>query len=769
MINNKNFSYILIIILALFVSGCSNIKYLPPGEDLYTGASINIQPRETVKRKNIRSELDDVARPKPNSSFLGLRPKLWFYNIAGENADKGIRKWLKTKLGEPPVLLSEVDPDLMSDLMKSRLDNLGYFKSRVDHEVKVKKRKAEVGYTATVSEPYKFNDIIYPRQPDSLNTAIRQTQTKALIFTGKQYNLDNLIDERARIDNELKNQGYYFFNPDFLVYHMDTTVGERKINVVLTVKPDTPSKAKKVFRLNNIYVVPQYSLTRKTRVALRDTVYEHDLYFIERASNFKHNVLRRYIKLHEGEKYSKKNHDLTISRLMAMGVFKFVSVKFNDTLVGDSAMLDATVNLTQLLPKTLKVDLDIGSKSTNYTGPTLSTNFINRNLWRGAELLILSLNGTYEAQLSGPQKGFNSWELGAGIQLVTPRFFTPFKIKHENTLNVPKTKFDFQFRLLHRVELFDMNGFNFTYGYLWKGTERTEYEVNPIAINYAKLRNTSESFEELLQRNPYLRRTFEEQFTFGSTASYTYSTLTGLPKRDQYFLNVHFDVSGNTASLANRVISGEESTDERPYKLFNTRFSQYSKLSGDFRYYRNFDANNKLASRIILGAGIPYGNSRVMPYTKQFFSGGSNSIRAFLPRSVGPGSYRIPDSLSSAYLDQSGDIKLELNAEYRFGIISLLKGALFADAGNVWLVRANEFLPGAEFKTNDFINEIAVGGGVGLRLDLSFFLIRFDLGIPLRKPYLPENERWVIDEIDFGSPSWRRENIVLNIAVGYPF
>jgi outer membrane protein insertion porin family len=769
MMNNRKLINLMFIIGVLFVSACSNTKYLAEGEVLYTGASINIEPRETVKKKNIRSELEDVARPEPNSSFLGLRPKLWFYNIAGEDADKGIKKWLKTKVGEPPVLLSEADPDLMNDLMKSRLDNLGYFKSSVEHEVKIKNQKAEIEYIATVSEPYKFNNIIYPQQRDSLNTAIRQTQTEALIYKGAQYNLDLLIDERARVDNELKNQGYYYFNPDFLVYQMDTTVGNRQINVLLGVKPDTPAKAKEVYRLNNIYVMPQFSLTRKSRVALRDTVYEHNLYFIERASNFKHNVLRRYIKLYEGDKYSKQNHDLTISRLMAMGVFKFVSVNFNDTLVNDSTMLDATVNLTQLLPKTLKVDLEVGSKSTNYTGPTLSTTFTNRNLWRGAELLILNFNGTYEVQVSGPQKGFNSWELGAGIQLVTPRFLTPFKIRHQYTLNVPKTKFDLQFRTLHRVELFDMNGFSFTYGYLWKETERTEYEVNPIAINYAKLLNTTDRFEQILQRNPYLRRTFEEQFTFGSTASYTYSTLMGVPKRDEYYLNLHLDVSGNAASLAHRVLSGEESTDERPYELFNTRFSQYSKLSSDFRYYSNFDENNKLATRIIIGAGIPYGNSRVMPYTKQFFSGGSNSIRAFLPRSVGPGSYRIPDSLATGYLDQSGDIKLELNAEYRFGIISILKGALFADAGNVWLMRANEYLPGGEFQTNDFLSEVAVGGGFGLRIDLSFFLLRFDLGIPLRKPYLPENERWVVNEIDFGSPSWRRDNLVLNIAVGYPF
>lgn len=762
--------YILFLIGSTFISGCSNIKYLPPGEELYTGVSIKVDPHKAIKRKHVVAELKDIARPKPNSKFLGIRHKLWFYNIAGENAKKGIKKWIRTKLGEPPVLLSQVDPSLTSDLMKSRLDNMGYFKSKLRHELKIKNRKAVIEYKATVSAPYKFNEITYPNGTDSLSTAIRLTQAGAILSSGDQYDLDLLIDERVRIDSELKNKGYYFFNPDFLVYNVDTSVGDRQINVLLKVKPGVPHKVLQVYRLNKIFVVPSYSITGKSRQVLKDTVYEYNYYFVERVNNFRHKVLSRYIKLVEGEKYSKKNHDLTISRLMAMGVFKFVSIKFNDTLGEGNGLLDTQINLTQLLPKTMKVEFDIGAKDNNYAGPSIITSFTNRNVWRGAELFRLNLNGAYEIKLGGNQNGFNSWELGAGVQLITPRFLVPFRIKHESSLNVPKTKFDFRFSLLHRVEYFDMNGYNFTFGYLWRESERKEYEVNPVAINFSKLSHTTDTFNILLARNPYLRRSFEEQFTFGSTASFTYNTLLGIPKRDQYYFNILLDVSGNLASIANNVITGEASTDENPYKILNSRFSQYSKLSTDFRYYNNLNENHKLAARVILGAGVPYGNSLVMPYSKQFFSGGANSIRAFLPRSVGPGSYSMSDSVASSnYFDQSGEMKLELNLEYRFGIFSVLKGALFTDAGNVWLVRKSEYLPGGEFRTDKFLKEIAVGAGVGLRVDLSFFLLRFDLGIPLRKPYVPENERWVIDEIDFNSRDWRRENLIYNIAVGYPF
>lgn len=771
MIRIKHIKFLLIIMWSVFFVACSNMKYLPDNESLYVGADVIVEPQNTTGRKNIRSELEEVIRPEPNSSFLGLRPSLWFYNVAGENANKGIRKWIKNKLGEAPVLLSQVDPHLIEELIINRLQNNGYFKGEATHEIVEKNNKAEVKYTVTVNKPYIFNEIKYPSGNDSLSAAIRRMQNKSLVYTGLQYNLDILRDERSRIDSELKNLGYYFFNPDFLVFVADTTVGEKRINIALNIKPDVPEKALLKYRFDKIFVMPQYSLGRRRAQTARrtsDTTYFNNYYFVERVNNFRHKILSRYIKIEEGSLYSKRDHDLTISRLMSMGTFKFVNIAYTDTVIDNEGKLDARINLTQLLPKTLKVDLEIGSKSNNYTGPSLITSLTNRNTWKGGELLKFSINGAYELQLSGKSKGFNSWEFGTGIQLITPRFIAPFKVSDASSVHIPKTKFDLQLKTLHRVEYYDMNGLNFTAGYIWRSTNTEEFEVNPIAINYSKLRNTTDTFNLLLDRNPYLRRTFEEQFTLGSTASYTLNTMAELPQKHQYYLNVMADVSGNLASLAHRISTGEKSTDERPYEILGSRYSQYSKLTTDFRYYLNFDDNNTLATRLMAGAGIPYGNSFVMPYSKQYFSGGSNSIRAFLPRSLGPGSYDVNEDDLTGYFDQSGDIKLEFSAEFRFAIISVLKGAVFTDIGNVWLARDSEYLTGGEF-TKNFINELAVGSGLGLRIDLSFFLLRFDLGIPLRKPYLPEKERWVIDEIDFSSGAWRRDNLVINIAVGYPF
>ena len=455
---------------------------------------------------------------------------------------------------------------------------------------------------------------------------------------------------------------------------------------------------------------------------------------------------------------------------MGMGVFKFASIKFTDTIISNQGTLDAWINLTQLQKKSLQVQIQTVTKSNNFTGPALTLSYRNRNLSKGAELFIFNIDGSFETQLTGAKKGLNSFEVGANTQLFVPKFVTPFRIRNESSQFVPKTKFDMGFRILHRVEYFDMNSINFSYGYTWKETAQKEYQFDPVSINFAKLMKTTDQFEKLLQENTFLRKSFEQQFTLGSRSSFTYNSVVGVEKSSQWYFNATLDLSGNVAYLIQSAIDQNKSAEKVPYQILGYEYSQYSKIATDTRYYLTLDKDNKIATRLIAGVGIPYGNSNAMPYIKQFFSGGSNSIRAFLPRTVGPGSYQRPDTASNrVFLDQAGDIKLEANFEYRFTIISVLKGALFLDAGNVWLIKKNAELPGGEFRPTQFQKEIAVGTGVGLRVDVSFFVLRLDLGIPLRKPYLPENEKWVGDNIQFGSRGWRKDNLVLNIAIGYPF
>jgi hypothetical protein len=351
--------------------------------------------------------------------------------------------------------------------------------------------------------------------------------------------------------------------------------------------------------------------------------------------------------------------------------------------------------------------------------------------------------------------------------LYFPRFIVPFKIK-TNSLYVPKTRFSLSVTYSKRVDYFDMRTFLFQYGYRWRQDVRQEHELTPINISYTKLTDKTAAFDTLLATNPFLKKSYEEQFIAGGTYIYTFNEQVLALKKVQFFFQLTTEAAGNILSLS-KIIGGEEISAEEPESVIGSVYSQYARMSLDGRSYYNFPDRNKLALRVYAGMAKPYGNSSVLPYTRQFFSGGPSSIRSFSINSVGPGTYNQNND-SIGFLQLGGDIKLEMNAEYRFGIYRFFKGAVFADAGNVWLLKSNpSTLGGSAFSFSDFASEIAVGAGIGLRIDVSFFILRFDLATPLRKPWLEENNRWVIDEINLGSSTWRRENLILNVAIGYPF
>jgi outer membrane protein insertion porin family len=763
-------SYALATVLLFACMACNTTKKLPKGEELYTGAVIHIHSEKDLNKLPIRKELEKVIRPKPNGTFLGLRLKLWIYTITGKDKPKGLRHWIKTKAGEPPVLLSDVHPEKTMELMKNRLTVNGYFHSEASYELqKGKNRKTKLIYTLTLSNPYLIHTVKFPPESDSLSTRIRDLQAGSLIKEGVQYNLDLFKEERQRIEKELKNEGYFYFNADYLLFKADSVKNNKLVNVTLSVKHDIPPKALDAYRLNRIYIIPAPVAPEDSLPVKADTVRIKGYYFLNSDSSFRPEALLNGVYLKTGDLYSRRSHSETLNHMMERGTFKFVEIKFVES--ADSVgKLDVYIRLSPLPRRSFQADLEAITKSNNFSGPALTLSFKNRNLWGGAELFVFNLLGSFETQLGGTQSGYNSYELGANTQLFLPGFVTPFHLKHLPTLFLPKTKFEIGFRELQRVSYYSMAAMNGSYGFKWKTTPQQEHELDPVSLSFTKLLSTTDAFRLLLQNNPYLKKSFQEQFIIGSAYAYTYNTQVGSVRRSQYYFNGSIQLSGNTLYLAQSLLSNRRATDEDPYKIFGYAYSQYSRFTLEGRYYYNVTKKSKIAARLYGGLGLPSGNSSTMPYVKQFFSGGANSLRAFQARSMGPGSYHIPDSLAGkAFLDQSGDIKLEGNLEYRFTIIGVLKGAFFADVGNVWLSRKSAQYPGGEFNSSEFEKQIAVGSGAGLRLDLSFFVLRLDLAFPLRIPSFPENERWVVRQVNFSDPSWRSHNLILNIAIGYPF
>lgn len=754
--------------ICLLLASCTGTKHLPKGEKLYTGADIEFETSDKINTKQIKRITKNSFRPEPNKSFLGMRPKLWLHMAARKNPNTKLGIWLR-KRGEPPVLISSVKPGVTADIIDASLFNHGIFKSYTENKVIEKKNTAKVLYTSYIHKPYKVDDLTFNISDDSISKIILEVKDKSLIKPGEDYNLELLQNERTRIDLELKNQGYFYFNPDYLLFKADTSATDRTISLQLTLKDNTASNALTVYRINQVFIDQNFSLDNEVSKAESDTIHFLNNVFAGKMSdmNIRPNVILESVYLKKGEIYSRHNHTTTLNRLMSMGTFKFVQVRYADSDSMPAGLLNVTLLLSTMTNRTFRSELEIVSKSNNFTGPRMNASLLNRNTFKGAELLNLNMSGSFEAQFGGDEKNLYSYSWNPQVELSFPRFMLPFKIENSKSIYTPKTNVSLSYHYMKRVDYFDMLTFHFMYGFSWKETHIKEHLFNPINVSYSSIRNQTSTFSDLLDSNPFLKKSYEELFIAGMNYSFTYNEQVIPSKKIQYFLQTTAETAGNLFTLAN-IIGGGKPLSENPSTIIGSVYSQFVKISIDSRGYYNFRNRDRFVMRLYAGVARPYGNSTILPYTRQFFSGGPNSLRAFRINSVGPGTF-LQETGNRGFLQLGGDIKLEWNGEYRFTIYRFFKGALFVDAGNVWLGKSNPANEGSPFKLNGFMNELAIGAGAGLRFDVSFFILRFDLAMPLKKPWLEENQRWVTDRINFSQGSWRRENLVFNIAIGYPF
>lgn len=761
--NLKLFGIYLVLLLVL---GCSSTKHLPEGELLYTGAKIIVEDTAILRkdRKELQVKLEDLVRPKPNKKFLGLRPKLFFYNLAGQvKKEKGFWYWLKFKVGEPPVLFSQVDMDYNKSVLQNFSENNGYFNTTTAADSLKKGKKASVNYTVRPGKQYIIRSILFPTDSTKIGSAVSQTQSRSLLKIGNSYNLEVIKTERVRIDTRLKEKGFFYFNADYLKVQVDSTVAKYQVDLIVKVKNETPQIAKNDYKINKIIVYPNFSVNNDSLSVKSDSsvVKYNDLLIIDKKKLFKPRIFDRALYFKKGDLYNRTNHNLSLNRLVNLGTFKFVKNEFrvSDTL---GNFLDAYYYLTPLDRKSIRVEVLAKTNSANYTGTELNINWSNRNTFRGAELLTITAFGGLEVQVSGQNNGFNVYRFGAEANLIWPRFISPFKLNPSSGF-VPKTKATLGYEYQNRTQLYSLQTLKASFGYLWKENIRKEHQLKVTEITFASPQNVTDLYQSQIVLNPSLNKVIEKQLIFGPTYSYTYTNTTENRKRNTFYFKSSLDLAGNMAGL----LSGANIKKGDTTKVFGIPFSQFIKLETDFRHYYKLSKNSQIASRVVLGAGFAYGNSNEMPFIKQFFIGGTNSLRAFQARSLGPGTFR--DTNSTTFLpDQSGDIKLELNSEFRTKIYSVVNGALFVDAGNIWLMNTNNDKPGSKF-SKEFLKELAVGIGAGLRFDFNFLVLRTDLAFPLRKPFLPDGERWVLNQISLGNSTWRRENLVFNLAIGYPF
>lgn len=763
----------------LLAASCSNTKFLKEGQMLYTGAKVKVINDTLPKRdkSNLSEALKDQLRPKPNSSFLGLRPRLYIYNLVKEpKKQKGLAYWLKYRVGEKPVLLSDVDREFNKKIIVNYSENKGYFNAKATSDTLARNKKAQVIYSLTTGARYFISAVNFPTDSTAVSTEMSKTAPKSLLKPGKPFDLDVIKAERERIDSELKNQGFYYFSPDNIIVQADSTVTKKpKVELFVKLKDNTPEISKDQFTIDKTVVFADYNIN-DLKLGKYEIPYNTDSleiynnrYIIDPEGKFKPKVFDRALYFEKGDLYNRKNHNLSLNRLISLGVFKFVK---NEFIISDSLnhKFDAYYLLTPKPFQSLRLETLGKTNSANYTGGEVNLNWTHRNIFRGAEQLKGAVYGAFDVQMGGPKDANNIIRVGGNAQLSIPRIVAPFRF-HSSSAYVPRTNINIGYEYLSRTQLYTLHNFTSSFGYQWKENERKEHELKVLDVTVVAPQTVTDKYREQINgnpalgipANPMLQRVVDRQLIFGPTYSYTYTT-TMLPKKNTVYYKGSVDLAGTVAGL----VSGADAKAGDQKTLFGTPFSQYAKMEHDFRYYRKVNNKSNVAARFIFGLGYPYGNSTTIPYVKQFFVGGSNSVRAFRARTLGPGSYDPRTQNASFFFDQSGDIKLELNAEYRANIYKFLNAAVFADAGNVWLVNEDPERPGGKFSKN-FIKEMAVGAGVGLRLDFNILILRLDLAVPLRIPYLAEGDRWTFDKFNFGNSDWRRDNLILNIAIGYPF
>lgn len=767
--------------LVLLLSSCSISKYIPEGEVLLIENELKIR-KDTLADVKLHSglstELEDILRPVPNKKIFKYPYKVWFYYVIGEpKKEKGFRSWLRRQLGEMPVYMSSRSLDLNIQSLAGYLHNEGYFRSEAEGQVEtVGKKKVKASYEVYVRPRYSLNEIVFkPTGVAEFDSAYLETQQETLLQSEKPYQLSMMEAERIRIDQHLKTKGFYYFSPEHLIVKVDTALNAYKFNATIELKPDVARTALKPYYIRNVKIYTDYrGAYSDTLTAFHRLRSGNELYDPERL--FRPRVFEEVVGLRSGSRYNNDVQNISLSRIINLKNFKFVRNRFDLVPRSDSALLDVYYHLSPLKKKSMRAELSGLTKSNNLGGIQAIVSWNHRNLFRGAEQLRISADGGLDWQLGGgsvaPGTNFLRYKFEA--ELSFPRFVVPYwKHNPEIDQSLPRTSLLLSYENLVQAGLYTLNSIRGQWGYTWQ-FKNTTHTFSPFGVNVVRPRNISEAFTELIFDSPNLYdidryfRILENRLLLESAYTISYNPKINNYSRHQLLVSGGINLVGNLAGLL------VKESDEGGKQLFDIPFEQFVRLDGEVRHYHSLSPSLKWANRLILGLGLPYGNSKALPQFKQYFVGGSTGIRAFQARTIGPGAYHA-DSVTRAIFrnTQFGDIKMELNSELRFRMSSLFHGAVFVDAGNVWNYRVLAEYGENSVLTKDFYKQLAIGGGLGLRMDFTYLVLRLDLATPFRKPWYAYQEEpqnpWVFREINFSNKTWRRENLVLNIAVAYPF
>lgn len=769
----KLLSILISITIATILYSCSTTSLIGADEQLYTGVDkYKLQhPDSIIIPPELQDQIFKLINVAPNNPLYSpyIRTPfpigLWIYNHMNPDSIKGFKHWLYNKLVATPVLISDVRPEIRIEMIGDLLKNNGYYINSVNYDIitdKKNKKKARINYTVDLTEPYTINKVILLDDSSKFSTAVNSVASNiTYLSTGSRFSIDSLNTTRNKIADRLRDQGYFYFNPSYIKFLADSSEQHKKIDIKLTISDNLPPDVTKKYKVGNITTTIH---PNKGGGLAADTLYtdKGDL-IIMRPVNIREDIITPAITFEQGKNLTVNNMSRTQNYLSRLGIFNGINIEVvNDTLANTNSIrdtLDININCTMDTPMDATAEFNAAYKTNGYLGPGIGLGLTHRNLFGGADVLNTNITGSYEWQTGNSSESsslFNSYEFGISSTLSIPRLLAPKFIKRSNfSLNYTNISIDAS--ILNRPSYFRMAQFNTGFGYKWSTTRTSSHDLTLFGLSYTKLLNTTEAFDSIMAENPSLEQSFIDQFIPKISYTYTYTQKLGSRKQNDITWRLTLTEAGNLfASVWDLCGVAEDK------KLFGIPFSQFVKGETQLVYSYNIAGKSYLVSRALVGAAHPYGNSSQVPYSEQFYIGGANSIRAFAVKSIGPGSYD-PTSSSSSYYDQTGTFKLEFNVEYRFPLFWLLHGAVFLDSGNIWLLEYDSSRLGGELRANNFLNEIALGTGFGIRFDMEMLVIRADLGIGLHLPYEVEGKSGY-----YNIPSFS-DGLGFHLAIGYPF
>lgn len=766
---------------ALIITGaCSSSRHVAEGNYLLDAVKITINDSTGSLDEQ---EMATYLRQLPNHKMLwSMKFRLGIYNMSGNDTTKWWNRWVR-KLGEPPVIYDSLLTATGSEQLLKAMINKGFLNAEVSTNTLIdeNKRKLKVNYTLNPGEPYVINNIEYVFPDTTFRTLVMRDSSKFVVKKGDKLDRTLLERQREQITQLLRNNGYYDFAKEFITFNADTTTNSRLVDLTMTLNvfPKNLQHQERLthdkFIIGNVYYITNFDpATDESLRALggRDTVNYKDItIFYGENKYLRPGVLYENCFLHRGSLFRQRDVERTYQALSRFNILKFINIRFLEAgIIGNERILDTYILLTPGKSQGISLEIE-GTNSEGDLGVAASATYTHRNIGKGSETLTAKIRGAYES-LSGNLEGllhdrYMEYSLDLGLNF--PKFKAPFLSERFKSKVNASTELNVAMTYQERPEYTRIIS-NAGWSYKWThNRNKNRYIFTPIDINYVYLPESTYNFiDEIAPDNPLLRYSYEDHFIMRMGFSFYHSNkrepnLLGRTRiqRNIYTIRANAEFAGNFLYLLSNIFTHRNNSKEMPYKIFGIHYSQYFKINSDFSFLHTFDLRNSIAFHVGLGVGYPYGNSTILPFEKRFYGGGANGVRGWDVRTLGPGKYPGTNSVSD-FINQCGDIRFDMSAEYRAKLFWVLELGVFIDAGNIWTIHNYSNQPGGMFHFNTFYKELAAAYGLGLRMDFNYFLIRFDLGMKAHNPAMGQ-QHWPL-----GHPRWNRDRS-FHFSIGYPF